>query len=1158
MRITALHLSGFKSFVDPTDLLIGPGTTGIVGPNGCGKSNLVEALRWVMGEGSARRLRGSDMDDVIFAGTTHRPARNLAEVRVTAELDDALPLPYRPVASGIEVARRIGRGGVSAYRINGKSVRARDVHVLFADAGTGAGSASLVSQGQVAALIAARPADRRNVLEDAAGVGGLNARRFEAETRLRAAGDNLLRLDDAMGSLRQRLQALTAQARQAERYRALSAAIRSAQAALYARRWEETELATREARQNFSTADQLVAECLIGTNQAQRQRSDCVAALPGVRLARETALTQLIESRAAVDLAIREERRAADHLAQIEERLAAGRRELGRETSLLTDAGQALERLTAEASALAAEEAGSDCAQAEAERDLRKLEFQRHEAETTFASQVEMMAVAAAHRLALEGALTRADSRLQDAMRRQKQAADHLADATGLLPGPEVLAEALVEVETAVTSAKVARERLRNAAAEHAAMATSATAASTRLSGLAEEEIRLRAEADGLAGVLRATAVNGHTPALDIVQVKGGYEEAVAAALGHELGASLDPAAARHWHNGDGQHQRPAWPQGITPLADYVSAPAAVMMALTHVGVTGQAPASDAAAVGALQPGQTLVTRQGFAWRWDGLVTRPGAEDLAAVRLSQRNRLGVLRIAETAARLGADTARAEAEAASRALAAAQENLKAAQIAVNRADQTVADAHSRATRQADNIAARKITIRGLEETAERLAAELAEAVGERQQLSAQLDSLPGSDTGQAELGNGRAALADLRNQEADARAVRDRLEATAVQRRRRLEVLSTEERAWTTRAEGVRQRIAEILQRLEEDQASFRILARQPDELAQSRGNLAQTLRLMERQSEQAMAALAAVEADMAAVEQQQLRVDAKLSAAREKRAEYGTLVSQTEAILQALVAEIRERMRVEPQQLAAMIGNTAADAGDVTSLEVEFARLVRQREALGPVNLLAVEESRSVTEELAQLDRERMDIAQAIDRLREAINNLNREAHNRLQDAFLLIDRHFQTLFSRLFGGGEAQLRLVDTGNPLDGGLEVYARLPGRKVQTLSLLSGGEQALTALALLFAVFLTRPSPLCVLDEVDAPLDEANVDRVCDLVQELAAGDRTRFLVVTHHRMTMARMDRLYGVTMAERGVSRLVSVDLEQGGQLATSTINNAT
>ena len=1151
MHFVKLRLAGFKSFVEPTELAIEPGLTGIVGPNGCGKSNLVDALSWAMGETSAKRMRGGEMDDVIFGGTSERPARNFAEVTLFLENPkrDA-PKPYDG-CDEIVVARRIERGEGSAYKVNGREVRARDVQILFADAATGAQSPAIVSQGRIGAIIAARPADRRAVLEEAAGITGLHARRHEAELRLKAAEANLLRLEDVLTTLTTQLDGLKKQARQASRYRRLSDHIRRAEAVVLHLKWRLAAIERQEAAERLRRAELAVADRTAEQRAAERAREAAAAALPELRRADASAaaeLQRLVHARTALD---EEERRVAQAHETAEGRIAQATADMARETELAEDARAALTRLEAERAEHVAAQAREREAEAEAASALAAAQSEAGALENEMTRLGAELAAAEARRAALatkrEEAMSRAGRIAERAAAIAAERAQVEAEAIAAFRVEEaarLVREAEAQASAARLAAETAEQELRAANAAEAAARAPLDAAEARRG-------KLRTEAQALTELLAAASDKRYPPVLDRIQVTAGYEAALGAALGDDLAAPLDAEAPIHWRGLADYAQPQPLPSGCAPLAAEVAAPAALARRLAQIGIvadweTGERVQSD------LKPGQRLVSRDGALWRWDGLKRAAGTPTAAAQRLRQRNRLAeiedVLRAAD-AEIAGLAEAFAAAQGATRRQAEAE---RAARETARGALDQLAAARDRDTELAREAAAIASRLETLTSAAARLAADLAEARTEGETASAALAELPDAALARAEIEQLRQRLSARRLHHLARQGEYDRLKREAELRRERLVTVEHELQSWRGRAEAAERQRATLEERREALHAEIAALSRRPAELEEQRGKLADLIAGATSRRNEAGDALASGETQLAAAERAAKAADAALAEVREERVRREGHRDQAEEAARALAALIAERLDCAPEDVleAAGIegGETLPDLADATH---RFERLTRERETMGPVNLVAEQEAREVEEKLHLLTSERDDLVAAIAKLRQGIQALNREGRERLLAAFAQVNEHFTQLFTRLFGGGHAHLKL-DYGegeDPLEAGLEIMASPPGKKLQVLSLLSGGEQALTALALLFAVFLTNPAPICILDEVDAPLDDANIDRFCQLVEEIAENCETRFLIVTHHRLTMSRVGRLFGLTMSERGVSQLVSVDLQSAEQL---------
>ncbi len=1158
MQFTRLRLAGFKSFVDPVDLEIATGMTGIVGPNGCGKSNLVEALRWVMGETSARRMRGGDMDDVIFGGTASRPARNIAEVALVVEDDGALPPGIvRLAGSGeIEIARRIERGQGSDYRVSGRPARARDVQTLFADAASGAHSPALVSQGRVSALINAKPTERRQVLEDAAGIAGLHARRHEAELKLRAAEANLERLDDVLGAMQTQLGGLKKQARQAIRYRELSEEIRRADAVMLALRWQTLLRRVNDARDAFALADGVVRQAMLDAARATTRNTECAAALPPLRKEEAARAQALSAAMARRDILVAEERQLAASTAEAERQARQLANDRGHEDRQQAEALSVETRLALEAETLTSQGKGHPERVAAAHGNREDMRAAIAETDAALAKLTETVATAEAEAVALarqrrdlEQRLVTLDRRIVEEKRRLEFLPADQADI-------DAIARAQAALAAAEQSAAAAREALTTAEKSRFDAETALTAARARERQASGEATRLSAEQRALAGLLTSKGAGNFPPVLDAMRVAPGYETALAVALSDGLEAALDAAAPAHWLEGrDGPASD--LPAEAAPLSPHIRAPAALSWALAHVGIV-QDDAVGSRLAPSLLPGQVLVTRAGALWRWDGLVRRPGAASAAAIRLEQRNRLEKvereLGVANEAAKAAAD-----------ALSVAERALAGAAAAEKQARTEVMSATSALERARGDFAQRRRDAEARSATRQALAGSLATAEADRAGVASSLDTvmtamaaLPDSADARRRLEALRAQLGAERNRLAAAQAAVEQLGREETARAARLAAIALERQEWRDRAARAQGRLAELDARASALAAVQAKLASEPARLAAERERILSELQTAEAARGQASDLVAAAESAQQASERALRQCEAALSDAREARVRAEAAVASVLEDVEQLKIRAIERLgevsadKIDLAMLAGLAGLTPDKLPEPAAAETRYAKLTRDRESIGPVNLRAEIEVAELDGEIQHMTVERDDLIAAIARLRQAVHGLNREARERLLASFGTIDAHFRRLFAHLFGGGSAELKLTDADDPLDAGLEILASPPGKKLQHLTLLSGGEQALTAIALIFAMFLTNPSPVCVLDEVDAPLDDANVDRFCLLVREIAESVGTRFLIITHHRLTMARMDRLYGVTMAERGVSQLVSVDLRRADQLTAA------
>ena len=1147
MKFTQLRLAGFKSFVDPTDLRIDPGLTGVIGPNGCGKSNLLEALRWVMGATSAKSLRGDGMEDVIFAGTDARPSRNFAEVVLTVDNAEKLAPARFNEADTLEVTRRITRGAGSAYKINGEEVRAKDVQLLFMDAGTGANSPALVRQGQISELIASKPQNRRRVLEEAAGVSGLRARRHEAELRLKGAETNLDRLQEVIDEITVRHGALQRQARQASRYRKLSGSIRALEAAVWLNRW-------REAASAVETAETALAEKRTATEDTSLAAAEARTRAEVLAASREPARQAEAEAAAALRLLERERDRLQRDGEDVKRSIHGLERRLDdlanatrRETDIAEDARSSRaeaeaqivrldEEITREQSALdTAEGASTD---AETAREAAEEELDRRASE------------AADKRASIDSArrdLARHEARLVQ-VDREIEAARAEIDQVRLSTALTELGDAENNSNRAEAALTAARGALEQAETGRQSAAQTLEAAADAWREASAQRETLEREARALDRLLAGSQAETVSPAIEAVRARPGYEHALAAALGDDLEASLDAAAARHWAQ-TGCHAD-ALPGGCVPLSDHVHAPAALKARLDAVGVIKAEKALQAAAK--LKPGQRLVTRDGDLWRWDGLVARADAPSAAVARLEQKNRLDAIRAELDETLASHDSARdAEVEARKQA-GLTREVEAAARAAIGPAERLSRDTLARISDLRESAAKDAARATALEERLDRLTTEQAENRSAIDQARALLVEAETADGDTDALDAAREAADEARRAAADTRAALESLRREREQRRQRRMGFKRDHDAWAERCKSAEARLGEIAEQRSEAEQRLVTARGRPEVIEDQLFELAAKLRAAEVTAEEARQAASANEGEVKDADSAARQAESAASAAREGRAAAEAILNAARERLAETTDRLQDATGEAPGTLSTRFDEDEMAELSPAELERRLDEARQSRERLGAVNLRADDEAEELAAKIEEMTRERDDLVEAIARLRKAVDELSREGRSRLLEAFDIVNNHFQTLFETLFEGGHAELRLTEHDDPLEAGLEIFACQPGKKLDNMALMSGSEQALTASALIFAVFLSNPAPVCVLDEVDAPLDDANVDRYCRMLKEMRRLTETRFLVITHNALTMSRMDRLYGVTMAERGVSQLVSVDLVSAEQLVAA------
>ncbi|MFZ5964086.1 chromosome segregation protein SMC [Thalassococcus sp. BH17M4-6] len=1149
MRFSKLKLTGFKSFVDPTDLIIADGLTGVVGPNGCGKSNLLEALRWVMGENRPTAMRGGGMEDVIFAGAASRPARNFAEVSLQIDNSERLAPAGFNDQDQLDIVRRITRDIGSSYKANGKDTRARDVQMLFADASTGAHSPALVRQGQIAELINAKPKSRRRILEEAAGISGLYQRRHEAELKLKNTEANLLRVDDVIEQLAAQLSTLARQARQAARYRAIGDDLRRAEGMLLYRRWREADEARAAAEAQLRTRTTEAAQAETAARAAAKTRTEAEAQLPPLR--EEEAIAAAVLQRLTVqrDTLADQEKRAEETIRTLKNRIEQLSRDIERETGLNHDAGETIERLEWEQRELAKAAEGHEDRLAEAAEAAREAASVLQDREGDLAQLTEDMARLAARHQSAHRYLgdTRKTLERSEAEAARAQAAVTAAKAT-LTQAGTAMAEAEEKATAAQAMATRAEKLLADAETARAETQSREADARAERSEAEGEANALRAEVTALARLLeRDTAEGGQI--LDRLQVEQGFEKALGAALADDLRApQVDDDGPSGWAVLPAYDVTQPLPPGVTGLNHHVSVPEVLERRMSQIGLID---ADDAARLQPLlKPGQRLVSLEGDLWRWDGY--RAWAEDApsaAALRLEQLNRLEALKQEMARATARMDGARDAHDALTARLAELTRADKSARDARREADAELTQA-TRAVSRAEaerNMAEGKLESLGL--AVKRHEDDATEARKQMQEAERAVADLGDLDAARAEVEDIKMTVEAARMMMMSRRSAHDELRREGDARTARAQQVTKDLSGWRHRLDTAKTRSGELLDRRTATEEELAEAATAPAELAAKRAELGTAITDAEARRTKAADALSQAEGALRQATDAEREAERAAGEAREARARAEARTEAAAETVAAAAERIAEEQETTPQTLLERLDADPEKMPASDQIESQVGMLKRQRDALGAVNLRAEEDAKEVQEEHDTLVAEKSDLEEAVKTLRAGIASLNREGRERLLTAFEQVNSNFRLLFTHLFNGGEANLVMVESDDPLEAGLEILCQPPGKKLSTLSLLSGGEQTLTAMALIFAVFLANPAPICVLDEVDAPLDDANVARFCDMLDEMCRRTDTRFLIITHHAVTMSRMDRLFGVTMQEQGVSQLVSVDLKKAERM---------
>ena len=1169
MRLIALEVHGFKSFADPQKLTFPEGMTAVVGPNGCGKSNISDALAWVLGEQRATLLRGAEMADVIFAGTGQRKPMGMAEVKLTLEMPDAaLPGATREVV----VSRRLYRDTGSDYRINGRECRLKDVQDMLMDTGMGTRAYSFIQQGQIDLILSSKPKDRRSLLEEAAGITRYKLRRTDAERRLEDTRANLLRLDDILFELAKQQESLKRQASKARRAQDLDAAIKATQRILLAGKALELEAAREAILENLDALERRIA---VLTAQASEEHSE----VERLHLALDDLLHQ--QERRARSVTGLDQRsglleqdrgfqgeRIADARVQREqlelrlEELAArsgdSQAELARLQAALGGAAAALaarEALVAEAEEAAALAGG---ALRHVEGELKALRARRAEAEKE--------AQAAQHRRqALHQEIAQRSGRLDALNHEEAMRAPRLetlqADQLRLGREAEGAADRLEQIEEAVQI----QGRIRSETLEaHRAASGTLREAEGALDGA---ERRLRQIAD----LLRETAGSeDQKKALLWLRQRGEQPLALAEAL---IVEEADLPQLERLLGGWSQ----AVALGAAGLAATPETPGQLWVSAEGAPGVPDAPADCLA----LAP--RLRWKSGLARPLEGLLARaflcadadlPGLgaahPDLAFVspRLVKLP-YGPVQVGVTAPAASPFKLRAEQEAARKAREYQLDRVETLEAEVKALESRMRDAASRFKEmEEDHLAARRgledlkgkrasvaVQLREIQESQERADTQWELLEGEIKGLQAQLRALEVPEghpeetglTAAIQAGEGlreeaqrtleeeREILVEASRVRASAWAERDALQRHLQQLQRGTFDLEAER----ARIQGD---IQQALERSEQAQARLAELEREVQQLLQDRAALV-------AQQAGALPGIEAAQEVLRVRERKVRELQQALENARQLHQEALLQGAQVQGSLTATSKEIELALGLSIPEFLASVSEEERQAWALGELvhQTRLTELHGKRLELGSVNPLAIQELKEAEDRLGFMNQQRGDVLEAIGNLEATIKEINSISEERFREAFDFINARFQEVFREAFGGGSATLSLQDPKDLLECGIEITAQPPGKSAKALTLLSGGEKALTAISLLFAIFHYKPSPFCVLDEVDAPLDEANVGRFAAMVQKMKDG--TQFIVITHQKPTMMAADTLYGVTMEELGISRLVSVQLREATQL---------
>ena len=1154
MKFTRLKITGFKSFVDTTVLDIKPGLTGLVGPNGCGKSNIVEAMKWNMGEAGPSRLRAGEMNDIIFAGTKGRPSRNSAEVTLTIENNNEELLQAYTDSSEIEVSRKIEKDDGSTYQINNKEVRQRDVQILYADIAIGSRSNAIVDQGQVGKIINSKPQERRQILEEAAGISGIHARKHETELKLKSTETNLDKLEEIITNDVSRLKELSRQSNQAKRYKTISENIRKLEATILYQRWnsnkEKIEINKKQLESCTENVNQITRKIASVSLQQQNIEND----LPALREENQKYSNILNKLKVEYDILIKEKESISLEKAKQKDTIKNLIAEIFNEEKLFKELDIQYKELTTNINTikinttdininelkenlenLKKEEAYNSEKLTESERALAyntsqienlqneivKLKLQKEETKNSLQKNIEE--IKNLNTISKEN--NEKDVFLNKIDILKKKLKDEDSKEISTLKKLDIIVKKIKNLNEKIDQKKIVLQNKLRSIDQY------------------------NASKDILTKLFESDEKN---IVINYLKFPNGFEKAIEAALGHGLKASLEKSSIE-WRNIDQQSLK-SLPEGIKSLSDYTKGVPEVLNILKLTGLVDTSEQGDLLQH-KLIPGQQLVTKNGGLWRWDGYTHTENAKTPANQIL--QNKTNLIELTSKINSLQSEISNHETDILNlNSEINSSENNKIDNSAVLlKINNSKIDIRSIIEKEQsamsiyienNNINKTKLAILESSKSKneylfKKLSNELAICLKKELSVS-QIEDLK-KNINQITSKNNEKKI-ELNNYF----SVYQKELSAIDNRENHLNQLVNEKSRLDSQINNIKNRIKNLKYNKNHLELDIKNLDLKPIQIEKLKLKIFNEIDNLKKKSNNISEKLLNKENENKSILNELKTYNEELINYREDKARQESLLQQSIERNNEDRERIYEKLKITPDKFNEIIDLSIETQG-IEESNLTLEKLIIQRERIGPVNLVAEEDSEKLRIKLEEIEKEKEDLINAINKLRSSIRAINKEARARLLEAFDEVNKHFKELFTNLFGGGEAYLNLEGSDDPLESGLELMASPPGKKLQQMSLLSGGEQALTAMALIFSVFLTKPSPICVLDEVDAPLDESNVDRFLDLIDSISKKSETRFLVISHHRLTMARMDRLYGITMQEPGVSQLVSVSLKDAEKI---------
>ena len=1139
MKFKSIRISGFKSFLEPTEIDLNEGLTGIVGPNGCGKSNIVEAMKWVMGENSARQMRGEGMDDVIFSGSNERPARNFAEV--TIKLDNTekkAPASFNQFDE-IEISRKIEREKGSTYRVNSKQVRARDVQLIFADTATGARSSGIVSQGRISQIIESSLEERRIILEEAANIKGLHNRRHEAELKLNGATENLSRLLDIENTYNEQLIELEKQGRKAARYRSVGDRLRKAEASLFLSLLNTAEKEFDELETKFEKSKNNVEEAQINLSKNTKSKLEIFNKLPELRKI-ETEKAAILQSLNISKIRLEEEEATSKFtLNNVLNQITQIETDIKREIEIKDDANKTIANLVLEKDKLQLDTKDFTTKKNDASKRVNELKIKSEDADAKLSSINSEIFSIKSDKSDLENRINNLKEKIKNSEDQKSQF--NIAEDKKLIDEHDkkrINIEKLIKEEN--NKIELIKKQIENKENLNINLKEKKAKIDYDLNVM-------RADLHSLSSLLGYDEFKNNTLEATIDDI-GNLQDAIGSVLGETILApvksdSSDEQNTSYWKDGITPKFQEKLPEGATPLISKIKKNSILDIALIGIGIVENEKTA-LKLQKELSFGQALTTLKGGLWRWDGYVQPLGVQNSYSERLQQITKLRNLQD--------------ELPTKEKEEVTIVNEINKNELELKKFFETTREIESKISLLNNELNDTKLSISSLDSKINSSTILLKEhqnildtsqkELVDLEKLSEKSVNLPTLLADELKIRN---AADQCRNELTDAMAAEQQIRNQESYQQRNLMQINNQKNDWENRKDEAETRIKSLKVRLDNLKEDKSRLEKLPDNFVEKANELNLKIETAEQNRNFAADKLVQTETLLNEAEKLEKSSEQNLASFREDMIKVEASLNLAKTKIENIEERVHEKLRIKSNQLKEIVNLSDNEElnTSIETLEKTVQRLLNERESLGAVNLRAEEEMNEMRQKIELMSKERVDLELAIEKLKSGIFELNKEGRQRLKDSFELVNKNFKNLFKKLFGGGDAELKLVGDDDPLKAGLEILASPPGKKMQLLSLLSGGEQALTAISLIFSVFLCNPAPICILDEVDAALDDSNVGRFCNLLDKIVDETETYFLVVTHHRLTMAKMNRLFGVTMEQKGISRLVSVDLEQANKI---------